>query len=105
MAAQIFTLAHELLVARDSLRSKWAGSYGKNEIDRLGRPFTRAVVTSAPEGRTPYRDAHCLLGTAAQSTFEGMAEKDRSGMMLTPPAIHLKKIPSDQAKYQANPQS
>ncbi|SPT52851.1 Domain of uncharacterised function (DUF955) [Actinomyces bovis] len=51
------------------------GNHYNNQIRRLGRPFTRAVVFSALEGRTTYRDAYRLLGTTTHSTFEGLAEK------------------------------
>ncbi len=52
------------------------GNYYNTQIRRLGRPFTRAVVSSALEGRTTYRDAYRLLGTAKHSIFEGLAETE-----------------------------
>ncbi|WP_235905600.1 ImmA/IrrE family metallo-endopeptidase [Actinomyces marmotae] len=51
------------------------GDYYNTQIRRLGRSFTRAVVSSALEGRMTYRDAYRLLGTVKHSTFEGLAEK------------------------------
>lgn len=51
------------------------GNYYNTQIRRLGRPFARAVISSALEGRTSYRDAYRLLGTVKHSTFEGLAEK------------------------------
>ncbi|WP_243856452.1 MULTISPECIES: ImmA/IrrE family metallo-endopeptidase [Actinomyces] len=68
-------VAAKALVPLNSLRDEWDGTYGEDELDRLGRPFTRAVVSSALEGRTTYRDAYRLLGTAKHSTFEDLAEK------------------------------
>ncbi|AYD90328.1 ImmA/IrrE family metallo-endopeptidase [Actinomyces sp. 2119] len=51
------------------------GNYYHTQLRRLGRAFTRAVVSSTLEGRTTYRDAYRLLGTVKHSTFEGLAEK------------------------------
>lgn len=51
------------------------GNYYNTQLRRLGRPFTRAVVSSALKGRTTYREAYRLLGTVKHSTFEGLAEK------------------------------
>ncbi|WP_136314245.1 ImmA/IrrE family metallo-endopeptidase [Actinomyces procaprae] len=60
---------------KQSSRSSGAGGeYYNTQLRRLGRPFTRAVVSSTLEGRTTYRDAYRMLGTATQSTFEGLAE-------------------------------
>ncbi|PHP52989.1 ImmA/IrrE family metallo-endopeptidase [Actinomyces ruminis] len=59
-----------------SSRSSGAGGeYYNTQLRRLGRPFTRAVVSSTLEGRTTYRDAYRMLGTATHSTFEGLAER------------------------------
>ncbi|MDO4888479.1 MAG: ImmA/IrrE family metallo-endopeptidase [Actinomycetaceae bacterium] len=51
------------------------GNYYNTQLRRLGRPFTRAVVSSTLEGRTTYRDAYRLLGTVKHSTFEELAER------------------------------
>ncbi|NDR53292.1 ImmA/IrrE family metallo-endopeptidase [Actinomyces sp. 565] len=62
-------------VMQSSRSSGAGGEYYNTQLRRLGRPFTRAVVSSTLEGRTTYRDAYRMLGTAAQSTFEGLAER------------------------------
>ena len=51
------------------------GNYYRTQLRRLGRPFTRAVISSTLEGRTTYRDAYRLLGTVKHSAFEGLAER------------------------------
>jgi Zn-dependent peptidase ImmA (M78 family) len=42
---------------------------------RVGRRFARAVVASALEGHTLFRDAYRLLGVTKESTFRRAAEK------------------------------
>ena len=37
--------------------------------------FTRAVIISAQEGNTLYRDAFSLLGVRKQATFDSMAAR------------------------------
>lgn len=51
------------------------GDYYNTQPLRISQSFARAVIVDALEGRTLYRDAYGLLGTAKQSTFEGMASK------------------------------
>lgn len=65
--------AMDLMDSRKNQRR--GGNYYNTQIRRLGRPFARAVISSALEGRTSYRDAYRLLGTVKHSTFEGLAEK------------------------------
>lgn len=58
----------------DSRRGS-GGDYYNTQPLRISQSFARAVIVDAMEGRTLYRDAFGLLGTAKQSTFEGMASK------------------------------
>ncbi|MDO4243588.1 MAG: ImmA/IrrE family metallo-endopeptidase [Actinomyces sp.] len=60
---------------RSSKGGTTGGNYYNTQVRRLGRPFARAVVSSTLEGRTTYRDAYRLLGTAKHATFEGLAQK------------------------------
>lgn len=58
----------------DSRRGS-GGDYYNTQPLRISQSFARAVIVDAMEGRTLYRDAFGLLGTAKQSTFEGMASR------------------------------
>lgn len=49
------------------------GNYYYTQPLRLSRQFAQAVISSAFEGTTTYRDAYRLLGTKKHSTFEGLA--------------------------------
>ena len=51
------------------------GNFYNVQSQRLSRQFARAVVASAREGGTSYRDAYKLLGTKKHSTFEALAER------------------------------
>lgn len=51
------------------------GDYYNTQPLRISQTFARAVIVDAMEGRTLYRDAFSLLGSAKRSTFEGMANK------------------------------
>lgn len=51
------------------------GDYYNVHPRRLSKQFTRAVIASAREGGTSYRDAYRLLGTKKHSTFEQLAER------------------------------
>lgn len=53
------------------------GNYYYTQPLRLSRQFARAVIASAFEGTTTYRDAYRLLGTKKHSTFEGLAAELR----------------------------
>lgn len=55
------------------------GNFYNVQSQRLSRQFTRAVVASAREGGTSYRDAYKLLGTKKHSTFEELAERVGNG--------------------------
>ena len=49
------------------------GNYYKTQPLRLSRRFARAVIASAYEGNTTFRDAYRLLGTKKHETFENLA--------------------------------
>jgi Zn-dependent peptidase ImmA (M78 family) len=49
------------------------GNYYATQPLRVSRPFARAVISDALEGRTLYRDAYAMLGTSKHETFERMA--------------------------------
>ncbi|WP_182354286.1 ImmA/IrrE family metallo-endopeptidase [Flaviflexus huanghaiensis] len=49
------------------------GNYYYTQPLRLSRQFAQAVIASAFEGTTTYRDAYRLLGTKKHSTFAGLA--------------------------------
>jgi len=51
------------------------GNYYNTQRLRLSQRFARAVIVDTMEGRTLYRDASTLLGSAKRSTFERMADK------------------------------
>lgn len=51
------------------------GNYYYTQPIRLSRHFATAVISSAREGSTTYRDAYRLLGTRKHSTFEGLASE------------------------------
>ena len=55
------------------------GNFYNVQSQGLSRQFTRAVVASAREGGTSYRDAYKLLGTKKHSTFEELAERVGNG--------------------------
>lgn len=49
------------------------GNYYYTQPIRLSRRFAQAVIASAFEGSTTYRDAYRLLGTKKHATFENLA--------------------------------
>lgn len=49
------------------------GNYYYTQPIRLSRRFARAVIASAFQGSTSYRDAYQLLGTKRHATFENLA--------------------------------
>lgn len=62
-------------LARASRESGSGGNYYYTQPLRVGQTFARAVIVDAMEGRTLYRDAFTLLGSAKRSTFDGMASR------------------------------
>ena len=56
-------------------RDKGGGNYYYTQPLRLSRTFSRAVIESAFEGSTSYREAYQLLGTKKRTTFENLAEE------------------------------
>ena len=51
------------------------GNFYATQQSRLSERFTRAVIISAQEGNTLYRDAFSLLGVRKQATFDSMAAR------------------------------
>lgn len=51
------------------------GNYYATQQVRVGRRFARALIGSALEGRTPYREAFSLLGVKKTATFRELARK------------------------------
>lgn len=51
------------------------GNYYATQQVRVGRRFARALIGSALEGRTPYREAYNLLGVKKTKTFQELARK------------------------------
>lgn len=66
---------HERLMKSISGRKSGGGNYYNTQPLRIGRTFARAVIVSAMEGRTLYRDAFSLLGSAKRSTFDRLARE------------------------------
>ena len=75
-----YTKAYEVEKRRvmsffDTRRSDGGGNYYYTQPLRLSRSFSRAVIASALEGSTAYREAYQLLGTKKHATFENLAEE------------------------------
>lgn len=66
--------ARTKMLANGSSRDTSGGNYYHTVPFRLSRNFARAVISSAFEGTTLYRDAYRLLGTKKHSTFEKLAD-------------------------------
>jgi Zn-dependent peptidase ImmA (M78 family) len=56
-------------------KEKPGGNYYATQQVRVGRRFARALIGSALEGRTTYREAFSLLGVRKTSTFNELARK------------------------------
>jgi len=56
-------------------QEKGGGNYYATQQVRVGRRFARALIGSALEGRTPYREAFSLLGVKKTATFHEFARK------------------------------
>lgn len=63
----------EMLASRKP--SKPGGNFYNTQLTRLSRTFASAVIASAMEGSTAYRQAYQLLGTKKRSTFDTMASE------------------------------
>lgn len=55
--------------------SSGGGNFYNTQLRRLGRRFGRAVVASAYEGDTSFRDAYRLVGVKKHGTFANLATK------------------------------
>ena len=53
--------------------SQQGGDYYRTQPVRMSRRFTSAVITSALEGQTLYRDAFAMLGCRRKQTFDELA--------------------------------
>lgn len=62
---------------RDLMRDRpgSGGNFYATQQSRLSGRFARAVIISAQEGNTLYRDAFSLLGVRTQATFDSMAAR------------------------------
>lgn len=60
---------------RRKAKQKSGGNYYATQQVRVGRRFARALVGSALEGRTLYRDAYGLLGIKKAETFKKFAQE------------------------------
>jgi len=56
-------------------QEKGGGNYYATQQARVGKRFARALIGSALEGRTPYREAFSLLGLKKTATFHELARK------------------------------
>jgi len=61
--------------ARREQRASSGGNFYATELVRVGKSLARAVVESALEGRTSYRDACRLLGVSNAATVNEMAKR------------------------------
>jgi Zn-dependent peptidase ImmA (M78 family) len=61
--------------ARREHRASGGGNFYATELVRVGKSLARAVVESALEGRTSYRDACRLLGVSNAATVNEMAKR------------------------------
>ncbi|MCT1776955.1 ImmA/IrrE family metallo-endopeptidase [Brachybacterium sp. p3-SID957] len=73
--ADLSLITKELYYERYEEEKAGGGSFYNVQPRRLSRQFARAVIASAREGGTSYRDAYKLLGTKKYSTFEQLAER------------------------------
>lgn len=65
-----------LLLLEEARRNRPSGgTFYPVQARRRSSTFARAVITSAREGGTSYRDAYKLLGTKKHSTLEKLAEQ------------------------------
>jgi Zn-dependent peptidase ImmA (M78 family) len=58
----------------DDARTGTGGDFYRSQPVRVSRRFARAVITSAMEGETLYRDAYKLLGLRKHETFEQLRD-------------------------------
>jgi Zn-dependent peptidase ImmA (M78 family) len=76
IAPEVFQAAYDheqQNFAEAKARQKSGGHYYNTQRARVSAPFARAVIGSALEGRTLYRDAYQLLGVKKEATFRKLA--------------------------------
>lgn len=64
-----------MALAAQSQRARGGGNFYKTLPLRVSRQFAQAVIASAIEGSTTYRDAYALLGTKKPDTFQNLANE------------------------------
>ena len=78
MTRERFQTAYDAEIAQSLERRRaGGGNFYKTQSARLSPRFARAIITSALEGQTLYRDAYHLLGVKNHQTFEKLARSLR----------------------------
>jgi len=75
VSASEFEGLYEDALAASASRVTGGGDFYNTQGARLGKRFSRAVIISALEGRTPFAEAFGLLGVRSSKTFDAMAKR------------------------------
>lgn len=76
ISSDVFQNYYSQEIARfQSSQGKSGGDFYRTQLSRFGTQFTRALVESTLEGRTPYREALRLLSLSKVETFHKLANK------------------------------
>ena len=62
------------LQMHNNVKSQKGGNFLSNSLSRVGKKFAFALIVSALEGQTLYRDAYRMLGISKTDTFEKLAK-------------------------------